>query len=59
MEQFTGDILQFFTKKQHLAFGRTAGNLPSNQSFWKNFLKFPNFLMFYKVYTKHNQLKAD
>ena len=42
---FTADFLRFFTKKhQNLAFGWTAGYLPSNASISGIFLKFPNFL---------------
>ena len=41
MECFTAYFLQFFTKKrQKLAFGWTAGHLPSNPSISGIFLKF-------------------
>ena len=42
MERFTAYFLRFFTKKdQNLAFGWTAGYLPSNPSISGIFLKFP------------------
>ena len=48
MECFTDDFLQFFNKKrQNLAFGWTAGYLPSKASISGIFLKFPNFLRSY------------
>ena len=41
MECFTTDFFQFFTeKRQNLAFGWTAGYLPSNPSFSEIFVKF-------------------
>ena len=45
MECFTADFLRLFTyKRQNLAFGRTAGNSPSNPSILGIFLKFRNFV---------------
>ena len=45
MEYCTADFLYFFIKKrQNLAFGWTAGYLPSNPSISGIFLEIPDFL---------------